>query len=323
VTPDASIIIVAYRSEDWLRRSLGALPEACRRPYEVIVVDNDSPDDSAGVVRREFPDAVLLEPAHNLGFARAVNLAARRARGRWLVLLNPDTEAHPGSLDALLDHAEAYPDAGVVGGRTLDEHGCVDPSSCWGVPSTWSTFCFATLLSTAFPRHRVLDPESLGRWERDDSREVGVVTGCLAAVRRDVWERLGGFDERFWMYGEDADLAVRMRAVGYRPRITPDAVVTHAVGASSSSRASKRVQVMRSKVTLARLHAPRWSRDVRVGLLVVGVALRAVLGRVSGRGDGWEEAWRRRGEWLPGYPAVDGQPGRVGPPDLPEEGRHG
>ena len=301
--PEATVIVVAYRSEDWLPRCLGALPAAlAEHSHEVVIVDNDSPDASAEVVRRQFPDARLLEPGRNLGFGRAVDLAAEHARGRWLVLLNPDTEPLPGSLDALLDFAEQRPGAGIVGGRTLTEDGEVDPSSCWGLPSLWSRVCFALGLSTVFRRHPLLDPESLGSWDRDSVREVGMVTGCLAAIDRALWDRVGGFDDRFWMYGEDADLNFRLRALGYRPAITPAAVVVHAVGGSAPTMGDKRVQVLRSKVTLDRLHAPRWERAPRRALLLVGTAVRALaerLGLVDA--DGWEAAWRRRGEWRGGY----------------------
>lgn len=303
-TPEASVLVVAYRSEDWLPRSLGAIPAAMAgTDHEVIVVDNASPDDSARVVREQFPDALLLEPGENLGFARAVNLAARHARGDWLVLLNPDTEARPSSLDELLAFARGRPGAGIVGGRTVDEHGVVDPSSCWGLPTLWSRVCFATGLSTVLRGHPLFDPESLGEWQRDSVREVGMVTGCLAAIDRRLFLDLGGFDERFWMYGEDADLNLRVRQRGLVPMITPDAEVVHAVGASAPTRGDKRVQVMRSKVTLDRLHAPAWQRALRVALLWLGVAVRAALARLLGRDDGWVHAWNQRRRWIGGYPA--------------------
>ena len=268
-------------------------------------MDNASPDRSAEVVSERFPSARLLEPGDNLGFARAVDLAAHEARGRWLLLLNPDTEALPGSLDALVDFGGRKPQAGIVGGRTLSEDGSVDPSSCWGLPTLWSRVCFALGLSTAFRGNRFVDPESLGRWERDSEREVGMVTGCLALIDRQLWNAIDGFDQRFWMYGEDADLNLRLRRLGYRPAITPEATIVHAVGASAPTRGDKRVQVLRSKVTLDRLHAPAWQRTLRVALLALGAWLRARLAaRRDDSGDGWPEAWERRAEWLDGYPAV-------------------
>src|SRR5204862_7187826 len=122
--------------------------------------------------------------------------------------------------------------------------GAVDPKSCWGAPTLWSLVCFASGLSTLFPRTRLFDPESLGRWPRDTEQEVDIVTGCLLLTRRNVWDELGGFDERFWVYGEDADFCLRAAGRGWRPAITPRATVVHVVGASSASEYDKKDLVL-------------------------------------------------------------------------------
>ena len=130
------------------------------------------------------------------------------------------------------------PGHGLYGGRTLWPDGTVCPGSCWGKPSLWSLFCFSTLLSTVFKGSRVFDPESLGGWQRDTVREVDIVTGCLLLAPREVWDELGGFDERFFMYGEDGDLALRAAAsraaAGHHPGCGHHArgrcLVRHAVG---------------------------------------------------------------------------------------------
>jgi len=194
--------------------------------------------------------------------------------------------------------ADEHPGHGLYGGRTVDRHGRLDPRSCWGLPSLWSTFCFATGLSALGRRNRVLDPESLGRWARDSVREVGVVTGCLCLVPTAVWRELGGFDERFFVYGEDVDLGLRARAAGYRPLLCPDAVVVHDVGASSATRIEKLVLLHRGKTTLVRKH---WGRRARVGvvLLRAGVALRG-----AARDGPWRELHRRRHEWVDGFPVT-------------------
>lgn len=188
----------------------------------------------------------------------------------------------------------------------MDRHGHVDPRSVWGLPTLWSHATFASGLSTAFHGSRVFDPESLGQWRRDDSREVGAISGGFMLVDRSMWEELGGLDETFFMYGEDIDFALRARVLGARPVLVPDAEVVHEAGASSTS-ADKRVMVMRGKVELANR---RWSglkRRFAVASLLVGTALRGpgahVLGRLlrRGAGDGWPEAWERREEWRRGW----------------------
>jgi len=277
--------------------------------FEVIVVDNASGDGTPDMIEREFPQIRLLRYGQNLGFARANNVAARQARGEYLVLLNPDTIVLDGALDRLLRHARAQDRPGLYGGRTLRPDGTLDPRSCFGRQTPWSAFCFATALSTALRRHPLFDPESMGRWERDSDREVGLVSGCLMLTPRDVWESLGGFDERFFMYGEDADLAIRARRHGYAVRIDPAATIVHVLGASSATSAVKMSMVMKSRATLMRKHWAPPARLFGLGCLLCGVALRAVGSRVLGRLRlrvaplFWEGVWRERADWVRGYPA--------------------
>ena len=309
--PELSIVVVAYRNPELTRECLRSVFEQTHGSFEVIVLDNASGDGTAEMVAAEFPRARLYSLDQNIGFARGNNLAASHARGDWLLLLNPDTVVLDGALDHLLAFARTRPDGGIYGGRTLQPDGRVNPTSCWGLPTLWSTLCFATGASTLFPDSRWLNPESLGRWERDSVRTVGAISGCLLLLRRSLWERLGGFDERFFMYGEDIDLAVRARALGFAPLITPDATVVHVVGASASGSGSKMTQILRARATLMREHWSPPKRAFGLALLNTGVALRAAgaaaLARRGRRGSAqqWREAWRRRDEWRRGYGVQD------------------
>ena len=185
--------------------------------------------------------------------------------------------------------------------------------SCWGRPTLWSLLCFATGLSAAFPRNARFNPEGLGPWARDTEREVDIVSGCLLLVRRPVWERLGGFDERFFMYGEDADLGIRARAAGYRSMITPDAEIVHLLGGSSPA-VDKEVMLFRGKVTLLKKLWSGPAASLSLGLLWSGVWLRAhaaaVVRRVVAQPAAsetrtapgtWSALWSRRDEWRDGW----------------------
>jgi N-acetylglucosaminyl-diphospho-decaprenol L-rhamnosyltransferase len=311
VTPDVSILVVTYRCREAARECLASIYEHSGEDVdlEVIALDNASADGTAEMIRSDFPDVRLLALDENLGFAAGVNRAAEEASGEYLLLLNPDTVVHTGAVANLVEFARRRPEHGIYGGRTLRPNGELDPGSCWGQPSLWSLFCFATMLTTAFKGNRVLDPESLGGWQRDTVREVGIVTGCLLLVSRVLWEELGGFDLRFFMYGEDADLALRARQRGLRPAITPDSVVTHEVGVSSSTRPDKLMLLFRGKATLFRKHWPAGKRQAGLALLLTGVGLRALVSRVAGSAEGgkagaWRPIWRARREWLEGYPPV-------------------
>jgi N-acetylglucosaminyl-diphospho-decaprenol L-rhamnosyltransferase len=311
---DVSILIVTYQCRDEARDCLRSIRDHSGSvSSEVVVVDNASTDGTIEMIASEFPRARLVALSENIGFAKGVNRAAAVAQGEYLLLLNPDTVVHPGTLDNIVAFAREQPSYGLYGGRTLDPDGTVHPGSCWGKPTLWSAFCFATLLSTAFKRSRIFDPESLGRWERDTVREVDIVTGCLLLVRRSLWQELGGFDERFFMYGEDADLALRAARRGLRHVITPDAVITHEIGISSSTRSDKLVLLFRGKATLLRKHWPPVKRELGLALLWCGIGLRALVAATARpRGSGaskWGPVWRARSSWLKGY--VDGSAARV------------
>ena len=306
---DLSILIVSYECRDEVReclRSLARYPGSVSS--ETVVVDNGSTDGTAEMIAAEFPAVHLEALPENVGFGAGTNRAAAIARGDYLLLLNPDTVVHPTTLDAIVAFARRHPDYGFYGGRTLNPDGTVHPGSCWGKPTLWSTFCFATMLSSVFKRSRVFNPESLGRWQRDSVREVDIVTGCLLLTRRSLYQELGGFDERFFMYGEDVDLAFRATRLGFRHVITPEAVVTHVIGVSSSTRSDKLVLLLRGKATLFRKHWPPGKRELGLGFLWCGIGLRTMIasllrrrGRDGSIASVWRPVWRARSEWLEGY----------------------
>lgn len=300
-----SVIIVSYNTREATLECIESVFSNARAATEVVVVDNGSTDGSPDAIRARFPAAIVDEARENLGFARGVNRGVAQSSGDYVVLLNPDTIVLTGALDILLEFAVARPEFGVFGGRTLRRDGSVDKSSCWGAPSLWSLFCFASGLSTAFRGSRVFDPESLGPWNRDTVREVPIVTGCLLLTRRVDWDALGGMDEAFFLYGEDAEFSIRASRHGLRPVIVPDAAIIHDVGGSTTVSAFKMSLVLAGKTTLLR---DVWSPGrARVGrrLLLAGVALRAMLERVTGRRNGtWSTAWSRRADWMPGYPSA-------------------
>lgn len=304
MTADVAIVIVTYNSGGLICECLESV-FAARRDVrqQVIVVDNASKDDTVARVRARFPDVVLLEPGKNLGFAAGVNYGVRHADAEFVLLLNPDTEIRGHAIDEVVAFARARPGHGLYGGRTLRPDGSLEPSSCWGEPTLWSMAMFAFGVSSLFPKNRWLDPESLGDWPRDTAREVGVVTGCFLLAPKAVWDELGGMDERYFMYGEDVDLAMRARARGYRPIICPTAQLVHEVGRSSETPVHKILLLYRGKASLVRTHWHGPARWLGLFFLAGGTALRAALAGVTNRGAAsrWQTLWRERATWLKGY----------------------
>jgi len=301
--PQVTIIVVNYNTSADTVACVQSVERTTAADFEVVVVDNGSADDSVAALT-EHTAGVVIEAGENLGFARGVNRGVAVARSEWILLLNPDAIVEEGAVDALLSFAKRYPEFGMYGGRTLTPQGGTDPSSCWGEMTLWSLVCFATGLSTVFKRSRVFDPESLGRWDRDTVREVPVITGCLMLMSRRNWDRLGGLDERYFLYGEDAEFSRRARRAGLRPIIVPDARMIHMVGGSTSSSGSKMCMVMAGKTTVLRHTRARIPAAIGIGLLQAGALTRGLLEIAAGRGKAatWGTVWSRRREWRPGYP---------------------
>lgn len=211
------MLVVSYNVAPLLRRCLAGLGEA----DEVVVVDNASTDDSVEIVRREFPSVALISSPENGGFSTAVNQAARVATGDFLLLLNPDTEVAPGVLSAMRDALVRRPRAAAIGFRQVDERGV--PQLSFGPPPS-----LVLELARMVVQRRLDggDRRLAGLIDRLFSRPVRVpwVTGSSLLVRRAAFEAVGGFDEEFFLYFEDADFCLRLdREVGpvyYDPRIT-------------------------------------------------------------------------------------------------------
>lgn len=279
--PDVSVLVVTYNSDEHIDTCLSSIPDgAGSLEVETVVVDNCSHDESARVVRHHPTRPTLLEERTNHGFARAVNLAASRASGRYVLLVNPDARLHGEAIAELVRFADAHPANGIYGGRVLDPEGRLDPRSCWGLPTAWSMTCFGTGLSSVFRSSPIFDPTSLGSWQRDDVREVGAVSGCLLLVRRDVWHELGGLDESYFVYGEDIDLGWRSWQAGYRPVIIPSAVLTHVGSASSTSDLAQTRLLLTARATFIRLRWTGLRRAWGLTMLRSGVLLRSVAERL-------------------------------------------
>lgn len=309
--PALSIIVVSFNTADMTVDCLqSVVDQTTDTDYELIVIDNASDDDSADRIAAAFPGIRLIRSPDNLGFARANNVAAREARGEYLLLLNPDTLVLDGAIDRLMAFARARPEARIWGARTLFGDRSLNRTSCFRQMSPWTLFCQITGLNVFFPRSEWLNPESYGAWDRGEERAVDIVSGCCLLLPRALWEALDGFDERFVMYAEEADLCLRARDRGARPRVTPEATIVHYGGASQKVRAERMIRLLRAKRTMITKHwrglagalgplmflALPWTRYAGYGVV------RMVRPSAAESHAVWAEVWARRGEWQDGYP---------------------
>lgn len=310
---DLSIIVVSFNTREMTLACLqSVIAETRDVQYELVVVDNNSNDGTADAIRTQFSQVKLITLNENIGFARANNLAAGLSRGRRILLLNSDTLILNRAIDQLCVFADETPSCRIWGGRTVFADGSLNSTNCWREMSLWSLFCFAVGLSYLVPNNPLFNVEGYGGWLRDTVRRVDIVAGSFFLIDREVWERLGGFDPNFFMYGEEADLCVRARAAGATSIMTPNATIIHYGGASAISGEERRVQIFRGKVTLMNRHWSIAASKLGRLLLELAAVIRWVgygLGaRFTGRllprdAQAWEATWKRRREWRYGYSA--------------------
>ncbi|MCB9883544.1 MAG: glycosyltransferase family 2 protein [Planctomycetes bacterium] len=233
--PLLTVIVVSFNTRDLLRECLATLLQrTADLDLETIVVDNASRDDSAAMLRDEFPEVRLLESPVNLGFAGANNLAFREARGRYVCLLNSDAFPEPGAIQRAVQYMQQDDTIGIGGARLIGEDGSWQPSARL-YPSILNEWLSLSGLAARFPTSRFF-----GRFDRtwadhEQPADVDWVPGAFSIMRRSDLERLGGFDEDFFLYYEEVDLCRRFQRAGLRIRYWPDVVVVHRGGESSKT----------------------------------------------------------------------------------------
>lgn len=230
-------MIVHYETPADLTRCLDSVREAARGlSAEIVVVDNASSVFSSELVNDVLPHAKVIRNTHNLGFARAANQALRTARGRYLLLLNPDTVLAPDTLRKMLSYMDAHPDVGCATPRLVLPDGRLDLACRRAFPTPIRSFYRMTLLSRLFPRSRRFAQYNLTYLDEHTEAEIDAPCGAFMMVRAEAAERVGLLDERYFMYGEDLDWSYRIKHAGWRIMYTPITTVTHVKRASSRQR---------------------------------------------------------------------------------------
>jgi len=232
---DVSVVVVSFNTRDLLRECLATLEEdaaASGFSHETVVVDNASRDGSADMVEAEFPAAKLVRSDVNLGFAGANNRAFAVARGRHVVLLNSDAFLRPDALALAIARMDAEPEVGLAGGRLVGRDGAWQPSARM-FPSLTNELLTLSGLSARYPHSRFFGRPDRTWADPLEEAEVDWVPGAFSILRREALERVGAFDERFFLYYEEVDLCRRIHEAGYHVRYWPEIVVVHVGGESA------------------------------------------------------------------------------------------
>ncbi|MCT2406994.1 glycosyltransferase family 2 protein [Chryseobacterium antibioticum] len=272
-----SVIIVNYNVTRLLRNCLLSIRKYTEgEDYEVIVIDNASTDSSWSNLIPEFPKVHFISSEHNDGFAIANNKAIKTATGEYVLLLNPDTELEGSYVKDLLDFADSKPDFGCLGVRMHDAEGVFLPESKRSVPDMFNSF---EKLFTNFKRS---NSKSYYRSDIDENAvaEVEVVTGAFLLVKRDIYRKIGGLDETYFMYGEDIDLCYTLLRNGYKNYYYGAASILHHKGEST----------IKNEVYLDRFYGAmqifidkyyRESKPVQYSFLKAGLKLRHKIEKIK------------------------------------------
>ncbi|MHB8645663.1 MAG: glycosyltransferase family 2 protein, partial [Thermomicrobiales bacterium] len=267
--PDISIVIVSRNTRALLRACLHAIREH-RDGFavETIVVESDSDDGSAAMVREAFPEVILLEPGENTGFARGNNLGITRARGATVLLLNPDTELSAGALAALHAALQTDPAVGIVGPLLRYPNGTVQ-SSRRRFPTLATALIESTVVQEWWPHHPVLARYYCADMPDDVPQDVDWLVGACLLVRREVFASAGLLDERLFLYAEEPEWCWRVRRAGWRVRYVPQAEVRHHEGASTGQNvlARQRAFAVSKAHLMGSLYGPVVGMMTRVALV--------------------------------------------------------
>ena len=288
-----SVIIVNYNVKYYLDqciRSVLRAFEEMNTPAEIIVVDNHSADGSVDYLEQRYPQKLFpmvrfVRSAHNLGFARANNIAIRQSRGEYVLLLNPDTIVGEDALKASVDFMDVHEDAGAVGVRMLGAQGRRAMESRRGLPTPMVSFFKMLGFCNRWPHHRLFGKYYMGYLPWDEPCQIEVVSGAYCMLRRKALDEVGLLDEDFFMYGEDIDLSYRVLKGGYHNYYLPVDIL-HYKGESTQKSSFRYVHVFyEAMLIFFRKHysGMTFLLSLPIKTAIYAKALMALVGMLSDR----------------------------------------
>ncbi len=278
---DVSIIIVNYNVKDFLLQCLRSIDLSMNGiAGEVIVVDNYSPDGSVGYLQPLFPHVQFISLKENIGFARANNLALRKAQGEFVLFLNPDTLLEERTLEVMIGYMRSHSDVGMCGCRVLNPDGTLQLACRRSYPTPWASFCKIFGLQRLFPRSRLFAQYNQTFRDEDEACFVDAISGSFMFARSSALQQSGGFDPDFFMYGEDLDLCYRVSKAGWKIAYNPGTSVIHYKGSSTRRSYLNRIRIFYDAMELfAKKHHS--SSTLFLLFLRFGIMARSWLARVN------------------------------------------
>lgn len=238
-----SVVIVNYNVKNLLRKCLDSVLKASTSfDCEIWVVDNASADQSVNMIRDEFPTVQLIENEKNVGFAKANNQALHKVSGEYVLILNPDTVVSEQALLQCLDFARKTENCGGIGLKMVDSDGRFLKESKRGIPTPWASFCRFSHLSKLFPRSAFFNRYYMGQVDRDKCHKIDVLAGAFIFIKNEIVQKIGGLDERYFMFGEDIDFSLRIQHAGYDNYYLGNVSILHHKGKSTDKNSHQYIE---------------------------------------------------------------------------------
>lgn len=275
---DISIIIVNWNTKDLLTDCINSIfAQKLIFSYELIVVDNGSEDGSQLLIRQSYPTVKLIENKTNLGFGKANNIGIAVAKGRYLCLVNSDVRLIDGCLQELTEYMDIHPLVGMSGPKIYYPDMRVQ-DSCRKFPSLWRTFCSEFKLDTIFLKSSFFSGEHMFYFSHEVEIKPDYLVGCLLMLRKETLDKVGAFDERFFIYAEEVDLAVRIRDAGWEVVFLPQAKAIHNhAGSSSKDPLRFLLAYQKSILQYWRKHHSKFAVFVHSGIFIIKYFLQIAI----------------------------------------------
>ncbi len=278
---DISIIIVNYNVRDYLYKCLKSIEEASQNlRVETIVVDNNSDDNSVEYLKPHFPKVQFIASKENLGFGRANNLGFTYAKGKYYLILNPDTILQENTLTTMYNYMEEHKEVGVSICKVLNADGSFQAACKRGFPTPWASFTKLFGLQALFPKSKLFGRYNQAYMPTDETQYVEAVIGAFMFVHRDVINEVGGFDPDFFMYGEDLDLCYRIHKAGYKNAYVHTTSIIHYKGESSKRSSMDNIKIFYEAMEIfARKHYA--NSNLFLLFMKLGIKLRTFIAYLS------------------------------------------
>jgi len=277
-----SVIILNYNVRYFLELCVLSVKNALKNiDSEIIVIDNNSSDDSCEMIKRRFPNVKLIENDQNLGFPKGNNIGVAHAKGDYICILNPDTVVAEDTFEKVLAFAKNTENLGIIGVKLIDGAGNFLPESKRGIPTPWVAFTKVTSLYKLFPKSKLFNQYYAQHVSKDQTAEVEILVGAFMFMKKEVYDEVGGFDEDCFMYSDDIDLSYMVSQKGKKNYYFHETAVIHYKGESTNKNA---VYMKRFQEAMEFFYKKHFKVSFLFSLFMkIGIIFFSLIKRIQGR----------------------------------------